>query len=230
MPEVIDRMQSLIQRWEDSRDDRTLFLSCYRMMTGNMIEALKAGEFRDGVWVDRLLHRFADYYFDALDVYESAPGSSPAVWQAAHSVCCDCEVTALQKILLGINAHINYDLVLTLDDMLRPEWSALDEPQRATRYADHCHVNHVIGRTIDAVQDTVLEPAMPVMDYIDKFLGPVDEYLISSLITHWRESVWTNAVALVGLDDDEERRRFIQQVELETLGKAGVICGKVAGR
>ncbi len=33
-----------------------------------------------------------------------------------------------------------------------------------SHYTDHCHVNDVIGGTIDAVQDQVIEPAMPVMD------------------------------------------------------------------
>ena len=37
-----------------------------------MLVALEQGSFEDVEWVDRLLHRFADYYFDALSCYERA--------------------------------------------------------------------------------------------------------------------------------------------------------------
>lgn len=220
---VTERMQRLILQWEAASDDKALFLSCYRMMTRNMLGAVRRGEFLDAGWVERLLHRFADYYFVALEAYEREPASSPVVWQRAHDCCCDRGVTALQKILLGINAHINYDLVFTLDDMLRPEWTALSQPQRAARYADHCRVNEVIGRTIDAVQDHVLEPAMPVMDYIDRWLGPIDEMLISGLIARWREAVWSNALRLVGTNDEQLRAQLIRELEEETLKKAEFI-------
>jgi hypothetical protein len=41
-------------------------------MTEKMLVALEQGSFEDVEWVDRLLHRFADYYFDALSCYERA--------------------------------------------------------------------------------------------------------------------------------------------------------------
>jgi hypothetical protein len=97
------------------------------------------------------------------------------------------------------------------------------DSQRAARYADHCHVNDVIGRTFDAVQDQVLEPAMPVMDIVDKVLGPLDEILISRLITQWRKTVWQNATHLLETREPTEQARLIQQVEEETLGLGNVI-------
>ncbi len=67
---VIERMQALIARWEEQADPRSVFLSCYLLMTRNMLSAIDRGEFTDPAWADRLLHRFADYYFVALDAYE----------------------------------------------------------------------------------------------------------------------------------------------------------------
>ena len=51
---TVARMQALIQGWEAASDQRAIFLSCYRMMTGNMRVAIERGEFRDPAWVDRL--------------------------------------------------------------------------------------------------------------------------------------------------------------------------------
>ncbi len=129
----------------------------------------------------------------------------------------------LQKLLLGVNAHINYDLVLTLAEILRPEWAQLSEDQRGQRYADHCHVNDVIARTIDAVQDQVLEPAMPVLDIVDRLLGPMDERMVSRTITHWRDQVWQHATSLVEMGDPDEQSRLIRRVEADALRHAGAI-------
>jgi histidinol phosphatase-like PHP family hydrolase len=120
-------------------------------------------------------------------------------------------------LLIGVNAHINYDLVLTLVDMLRPEWHNHTEQQRASRYRDHCQINNIIGLTIDAVQDQVLEPAMPVMDLVDRLLGSVDERLISRLITHWREKVWLHATHLLDTNNPDTQQRLIQQIEEEAI-------------
>jgi len=193
------------------------------MMTQNMLTAIERHEFRDASWVDQLLNRFADYYFDALEAYEQNPTAAPSVWQLAFDATRQPRITPIQSLLLGVNAHINYDLVFTLTELLKPEWLHLSAQARADRYADHCHVNEVIGCTIDAVQDQVLEPAMPVMDMVDKLFGSLDERLVSRLITHWRESVWHNALRLVEVSRDEEQTQVIQDVEADALRIARII-------
>ena len=214
---AVRRMQALIAQWEAAADERAIFLSCYLMMTRNMLEAIQRDEFNDTAWVNMLLHRFADYYFEALEAYEQDEREAPAVWQLAHSAARQGNLLALQELLLGVNAHINVDLVLTLLDLLEPEWENLTEEQRAMRYSDHCRVNEVIGSTIDAVQDQVLEPAMPAMDLIDRLLGPLDEKLVSHLISDWRDQVWRNATHLLQTADMEERLQYMRQVEEEAL-------------
>ncbi len=139
------------------------------------------------------------------------------VWRLAHHTAQDPRSLPLENLLLGINAHINYDLVMTLVDLLGPEWNDLSDEQRASRYADYCYVNDVLARTVDAVQDEVLEPAMPVMELIDKLLGPLDELLILHLMTGWREGVWQNARRLLEAETREEQASVLQQVEAETL-------------
>jgi hypothetical protein len=210
---VVFKMDALIRALENSADQKVVFLSCYRMMTGNMFAAIARHEFHDCAWVDALLEHFAGYYFAGLDAYQRDPLSAPAAWKLAHDAAGDPSVSALQKLLLGVNAHINYDLVFTLEDLLRAE----GERPRATRYEDFCFVNDVIARTIDAVQDQVLDPAMPVMDLVDRLLGPVDEYLVSRLITGWRENVWNQAVGLLEARDAQERDRLAGRVEEEAL-------------
>jgi hypothetical protein len=214
---AVKRMQELIQLWEAASDRRAIFLSCYLMMTRNMLDAIQHNVFNDTAWVHALLHHFSDYYFDALDAYERDAAQAPPVWRMAHTSAIQAQGLPLQELLLGVNAHINYDLVLTLVDLLQPEWDQMTEEQRAARYADHCHVNDVIGSTIDAVQDEVLEPVMPAMDIVDRLLGPLDEKLISHLLSDWREDVWQNVTHLLASGDADERASILRQVEENAL-------------
>ena len=221
---VVNRMQALIDRWEAANDERRIFLSCYRMMTSNMFSALEQSVFLDSAWVDHLLHRFSEYYFVALEAYEQDPIAAPPVWQLAHDTARNPDSLALQKLLVGVNAHINYDLVLTIVELLKSDWPDLTEEQRFSRYTDFCNVNEVINQTIDAVQDQILEREMPVMDLIDRLLGPLDELMISGLITRWRENVWRNATLLLEAVDPGEQSRLVEQVEQEALKTGRLIA------
>jgi hypothetical protein len=218
-------MQAIVRRWEDASDRRAVFLTCYMMMTQNMQSAIVQGDFGDGEWVDRLLNHFAEYYFVALDAYERDRVSAPPVWQLAHDAALEGRDVALQQLLLGVNAHINYDLVLAVADMLGPEWDRLSDTERNVRYVDYCHVNEIIGQTIDAVQDQVLEPAMPSMALVDRLLGNLDERLISRIITGWREAVWENAVRLLEAQDPDARALLLQRVEEDAL-HLGALIGR----
>lgn len=230
MPQRTDitssQMQTRAQQWEEASDGKAVFLRCYLMMTENVLTAVDQQEFNDPAWVNDLLKHFADFYFEALQAYEDDPESAPAVWRLAHDAADDPKSTAMQNMLLGVNAHINYDLVLTLVDMLQSEWVNHSEPQRNGRYTDHCHINEIIGRTINDVQDQVLEPAMPIMDIVDKLLGPMDEKVIVRLIAHWREQVWQNATRLLEMQDQEEQKQFIRQIEQEALQTGKLIRNK----
>ena len=226
MPEeeaILDRMQSLIDHWQETGDERVVFLQCYRLMTANVLSAVNEQAFRNPQWVSRLLHRFADYYFAALAAYEQQPQHTPAVWRVAFDAARSAQQKPLQNLILGVNAHINYDLVLTLVDMLQEDWHRLDAAERAGRYRDHCHVNDVIGLTIDTVQDQVIEPSSPPMAILDAALGPLDEWLTSSLISHWREEVWQNALRYLAATRSAEQETLRRQIEAITLKRAKAI-------
>jgi hypothetical protein len=223
---ITARMAALVQEWQARDDRRAIFLQCYRLMTLNMLTAIDTGEFQDAGWVSRLLRRFAGYYFDALELYERSHRRTPLVWLATHDAAARSETMMMQNLLLGVNAHINYDLVLTLVEMLEGEWGELGKRGRRRRYTDHCRVNVIIGATIDSVQDAVLEPRMPAMDLVDKAMGPVDEWMTSWLITHWREEVWQNAVALMEARDKKGRERLQRSVEAVALKRAEVLLLK----
>lgn len=222
-PPILIKMQTLAQEFESTSDRRAIFLNCYTLMTQNMHAAIQAQEFRDRNWMHNFVIRFADFYFDALQAYESKKSSTPAVWTRAHDAAQKPGTHVLQLLLLGINAHINYDLVLTLVDILEPEWGHLTADARAERRYDYNLTNDIIARTIDVVQDQVVERENPLMDVVDKSLGRFDEWLISQMITNWRDDVWDEAAGIMTATDAQERQRLLDRFETSALNRADAI-------
>ncbi|HHY55000.1 MAG TPA: hypothetical protein GYA08_06140 [Chloroflexi bacterium] len=213
------RMAAQVATWQACGDRRVIFLDCYLRMTRNMLAALDAGDFADAAWVAHLLDRFAAYYFNALTAYEQGE-ATPAVWRVAHDAARRPTTLTLQHLFLGVNAHINYDLVLVVAELLHPEWSQLTAAQRRQRYADYTHVNAIIARTIDEVQDEIVEPATPALRIVDLLLGPLDEWATVHLIAGWREEVWQHAVAILTAADAASREALRSAVETRTLRRA----------
>src|SRR5665811_279115 len=168
-------------------------------MTGAMLEAISRDEFEDGRWVGRLLDRFADYYFHAVDAWD-ADSDCPLVWCDAFAAGDHEDLHPLQALLLGINAHINHDLVYALADVLH-DWDGLDNSTRLEREIDHRNVNLVIARTVDVVQDEVIDPRSPILGVLDEVFAGLDEWLFSRLIGAWRSEVWDQAQRLLAAPD-----------------------------
>lgn len=221
---LTDLMAERIRQWEQHGDRRVIFLACYALMTQNMLQAIPAGRFQDPAWVTELVHKFANYYFVALAAYDRGDLPVPAIWQMAHDETHNPKTPVVAHLLLGVNAHINYDLVLVLVDMLRPVWPSLTPAQRQLRHQDYWLVNTIIGETIDTVQDNVVNRYSPVMDPVDRLLGPLDEWCTARLIAHWRADVWQHAVAMMESPDKAARQKLRQAVEARALQRARMLC------
>ena len=187
------------------------------MMTRNVLAALAGNEFHDPAWVRHLLVHFADYYFRALDAYEADEASAPAVWACAYRAAAHHNAPAVQQLVLGVNAHINYDLVFATADLLADEWAAMSVEERERRQADYNHVNAIIGRIIDQVQTEILNRREPALALMDALLGPLDEWLVEAEVSRWRDRVWSEAGHHLSLRDPVERQQHRAAVEAAAL-------------
>lgn len=214
--DMLQQMDAHVRNWQQKNDQRQVFLSCYRMMTANMLLAIEENKFHDREWVSKLLHHFADYYFEAVVCYDCG-NNVPLVWQEVHEITIQNKLLKVQSLMIGVNAHINYDLVLALYDLLQPDWNHLSATERENRYRDHCKVNDIIAATIDKVQDEILEPSSLVMRWIDVAFGRLDEYLLSRLITNWRQDVWDDVQQMLAIDAITKKEIIRQNIEQKVL-------------
>lgn len=214
-----DRMAAQLAAWDAAADGRAVFLDCYRRMTDAVVARCDDGRFGDGDWVLGLLERFADYYFDSIDGGPNAV-RVPEPWVLAHAAAVGNDASTLQLLLAGVNAHINYDLVLTLVDVLDDEWASADHVLRAVRRSDYDLINRVIAETADLVQDEVIERRAPWLDVLDRGLGSWDERAAVRRLSRWRTQVWRQAEALLDNDDPSERAMLATRIEVQCARRA----------
>ncbi len=96
------RMHGQADAWEKQGDRRCFFQRCYGTMSSSMVRAIDNGRFLDTVWVEHLLLRFADYYYDALQRYDQHRTDTPAVWRYVHDASLKKPLHILQHLFLQL--------------------------------------------------------------------------------------------------------------------------------
>ena len=216
---LIDRMERLLAPLEARGDPGRYFLATYLRTTRAVEEELERGGFRDTEWVERWDVAFADLYLDALEVAE-AGRRPPEPWAVAFGAAKQDRLPPLRHVLLGMNAHINYDLAQSLLAVITEE--EFDDPELlARRQADHAHIDSVLVARVGA-EDTELEALSGGRSLVDRLLQPLNRLGTKRFLKESRAKVWANARLL-----DAARRRgpdayAARLAELERLAAARV--------
>jgi hypothetical protein len=185
-----DRLTTLESTFRERGDRRGAFLCVYARVTEAVGVAIDDGAFADPEWVTDYLVTFADLYREALLAYETGDlVALPDPWQVAFETAARGDALVVQDVVLGINAHVNYDLALALQRVGVG-------PDRRARYADHCAVNAVLRSLVDEVQDRIAEFYAPGVTDLDESFGRFDEALSMFSLREGRDSAWRSAVAL----------------------------------
>jgi hypothetical protein len=191
---LIERMEALLGPLQEARDARRFFHATYLRTTRAVRDALRAGLFGDSEWVERWDVAFADWYLDALTA-DSSGGAVSQPWAVAFRAAREQpSAPALRHVLLGMNAHINYDLPQALLAVISPGEFA-DPAVLARRRADHQRIDQVLSRQVSA-EDAVLARAGAPRSRTDVLLGPANQAASRRFLRESRAKVWHNAVAL----------------------------------
>ena len=120
------------------------FPALYSRVTAQVAASIEAGTFADGPGIDRFATRFASHYIAAAD---DRLGCSRC-WQACWNVAGDQRLLIVQHLLIGINAHVNYDLARAVVEVADERGDLLSIRR------DFDAVNDVLATTyVDVVKD-----------------------------------------------------------------------------
>jgi hypothetical protein len=187
--DVDERLARTESYLRERGDRRAVFLTVYSRMTATVRDAIDDGAFIDSEWAASYLVAFAERYRRALAAFERrAFASLPRPWLIAFVAAARGETLVAQDALLGINAHITYDLTYALGDV------GID-PDRDAKRADHDRINAILARLVQTAQDALVEAYAAVgIAGIDRLLDPLDDRLALLGLKGVREFAWGNAV------------------------------------
>jgi hypothetical protein len=213
---VLSTMSARVDHLRRRGDDRRIFLSVYATMTGAIHAGVRTGRFMDPSWTEALTAHFARLYFDAESSWEQHDPTCPRAWQAAFAAAGGRRISAVEHALLGINAHIVYDLPFAVAATMRACGDVHDGQLRADvlvrRRHDYEVVNHILAETIDAAQ-AVLAAESRASAWLDTLTLKLDEYAAELLLRASRTQGWHHALALAVARDDAEFEAVRQHLD-----------------
>lgn len=190
---VVRALKTRLDGLPPELEPRRAFLATYARTTSAVGDAIDEGLFEDGPWVEAWDVVFAQRYLEALDADLAGAGNAGVSrpWRLAFDA--PAALHPLLHVLLGINAHINYDLpqallaVISDDDFADPELMA-------RRRRDHEHIDAVLSGRV-AAEDRELSAGSP-RALRDRLLRPANRWASRHFLRESRQKVWHNTIEL----------------------------------
>jgi hypothetical protein len=213
---VVARMQQRLDELPSHLAHRRIFLETYQRTTQAVGKAIGDAQFEDPQWVEIWDVVFADLYLDAhdADLAGNADGV-PRPWRLAFSARPD--LPALVHVLLGINAHVNYDLPQAMLAVISDE-EFLDDILVDRRRRDHERIDTVLSSRVSA-EDQALGAGK---SYLDVVLTPLNRLASKRFLREARQKVWHNVGELQQARLDGDAAYASRLAELEVLSAARI--------
>lgn len=198
-------------------DQRAAFPDIYAIITRRVAESVHLGArglFLEPGWISRLAGRFCERYLLTLRWSLSGDAQDTSAWSVAYACCELGDLMPIHHVLLGLSAHINYDLALGIAATITEHGGAGDRRRIARFKHDHDAVNHLLRASVpEAFDHLIARHGCPVSRVIYRHAYGVAEWAVMRILTAWRERVWSDALALLEARGPSARRRIERRLE-----------------
>lgn len=214
---VVAVMDTRLVRMPPERAAQWLFLQTYRRTTLAVGKAISDAQFEDPEWVEAWDVAFADLYLAALDSDLTGRGAVSRPWRLAFDA--PASLPPLRHVLLGINAHINYDLPQALLAVITDEQFE-DHVLLSRRARDHERIDRVLAGRVAAEDDEL--GAVSSLTVLDRLLQPLNRLSSKRFLREARQKVWHNTVELQHARLVGDEAYAARLAELEVLSAARI--------
>lgn len=191
--EVIKQLDDVIARSIREQSRLGYFAALYRKVTVKVKEGIAEGRFDNCPRMELLDVTFANRYLTALGQFER--GERPSLcWLASFKAAAAWRPIILQQLLLGMNAHINFDLgIAAAETAPGDELPSLEH--------DFNEINIILAGLVAQVQSAIYEvsPWIRLLGQIDP---RADTAIVNFSMDKARASAWNLATRLGPLSQD----------------------------
>jgi len=219
LDKIIKKMGSFIDQYAKNNDPRERFLLLYRTFKNELRMNIQKGRFVDAKWSEAICCRMAETYFEAVDSYHVGGADCPQCWIKSFNLSLDGKPNLLQDALLGMNAHINYDLAIATYDTLQ-RFDDLAESnlnngidlivnrRLKSRYYDYLMINQIAWESIPQIQDVLAQRFNTMLGILNKASFRVSKYFMEKIIMEYRDRSWGNVLLMATISDSENMKRL----------------------
>lgn len=231
--EALECMRTGLEYFHARNDRRAIFLRLYYIMTLEVHAAVnQLGDYQgkaiflDPDWIAHLSGHFCTLYFRSLDTFEREPDETvERAWKIAHRTAAQRSSTVVQNALLGINAHINYDLAHAIALNMDKHGDLGNPSALPIRKFDHDQVNNLLVRSMPYIQDVLAHDYGPGIATLDRALGQLDERFSRTELKYYRERVWADALAFAAAIHTDCEQTVREKLNWESYRLARVLTG-----
>lgn len=216
--EVIEQLENIIQDSIETNSALGYFAVLYKKVTIRVKEKLGTGYFEDDSRMENLDIVFANYYLQAYNQFKNGEYCSKS-WLATFKASEESNLVVIQHLLLGMNAHINYDLGIAAHDIA---------PHNILEVkGDFYKINALLAELLDEVQYD-LTKVWRWLKYPLKLAGKLDNVFVNFSMKIARNGAWMFALELALCKDDHrnianKRDQSIAELASRIINSKGLI-------
>lgn len=212
-----------------ANDARAAFPDVYAVITRRVaIEvARRDGPFQEPAWISRLAGRFCTRYLATLRQAMINGPQDTSAWTTAYASADTENMPPVQHALLGLSAHINYDLAIGIHATIVEHGHADNRAMIARYKHDHDHINELLDASIpEAFARLITRHHCATTLWLDR-AGRLTRWCTMELLTRWRARVWVEVEALLAARTEAQRARVLRRIGARAGRIAALICRPV---
>lgn len=192
--EVIAHLDDIIARSIQDGSRLGYFAALYRKVTVKVKEGIAQGRFDDGPRMERLDVTFANRYLEAMDQYRQRQQPTRC-WVVSFKAAAAWRPIILQDLLLGMNAHINFDLGIAAAEVC--PGAELPSLQH-----DFNEINNILAALVGEVESEINEVS-PWINFLDHIDPKADTAIVNFRMDKARACAWDLATKLAPLSPSQ---------------------------
>jgi len=205
LDEVIDQLEVYIDDCTQTQNRMGYFATLYLGVTKEVKEGISASRFEDGPRMEVLDVHFANLFFRSTQ-------EPSVVWEKAFTSAKFSKFILVQHLLLGMNAHINFDLALSVK-------KSVNKAEMDDLFSDYNEINSILIEQIDVMQEKV-NKSWWIFRVLDIVALRFDELLVGFSLIKARESAWNYAKQL---QNEDKVDKALEEMETLTLSFANIL-------
>ena len=217
--ETLEAMRSALDFFHTHNDHRAIFLRMYYLITLEAHDALQGRGrythrlFFDPEWINHDAGNFSSLYFMSLST-EQRKGER--AWKTAHRLAAGKDTSVLQDMLLGLNAHINYDLAYSIYVTMKQHDDGRDHLLMHRRKFDHDQVNNLLINCIPRIEEVITRDYGGEVLALGTLVGNLEHVLAGAGLKYYRDRIWWSALSFLATKTEAEVQLVRDRLDWES--------------